>query len=71
MAIPTLLYYRPGNVKKKYHNASDDWNVWSFTNMSTTHLLGVVLKYEDFFFKFWIVRLLALRPLLAYCASLG
>jgi hypothetical protein len=24
-----------------------------------------------FFFKFWFVRLLALRPLLAYCASLG
>jgi hypothetical protein len=23
------------------------------------------------FFKFWFVRLLALRPLLAYCASLG
>jgi hypothetical protein len=24
-----------------------------------------------FYFKFWFVRLLALRPLLAYCASLG
>jgi hypothetical protein len=24
-----------------------------------------------FFFKFWFVRLLTLRPLLAYCASLG
>jgi hypothetical protein len=24
-----------------------------------------------FFFKFWIVKLLALRALLAYCASLG
>jgi hypothetical protein len=25
----------------------------------------------QFFFKFWIVRLLALRPLLAYCARIG
>jgi hypothetical protein len=26
---------------------------------------------STFFFYFWFVRLLALRPLLAYCASLG
>jgi hypothetical protein len=26
---------------------------------------------HTFFFKFWFVRLLALRPLLAYCASQG
>jgi hypothetical protein len=26
---------------------------------------------DDLFFFFWIVRLLALRPLLAYCASGG
>jgi hypothetical protein len=31
---------------------------------------GFLLCYQ-FFFKFWFVRLLALRPLLAYCASLG
>jgi hypothetical protein len=34
---------------------------------SPIHLHGAVLN----FFLFWIVRLLALRPLLAYCASLG
>jgi hypothetical protein len=28
-------------------------------------------EVSSFFFKFWIVRLLALRPLLVYCASLG
>jgi hypothetical protein len=27
--------------------------------------------FPGIFFKFWFVRLLALRPLLAYCASLG
>jgi hypothetical protein len=30
-----------------------------------------VLPRAPFFFKFWFVRLLALRPLVAYCASLG
>jgi hypothetical protein len=30
-----------------------------------------VYSYEAFFFLIWFVRLLALRPLLAYCASLG
>jgi hypothetical protein len=45
------------------------------------HTCSDVLSYEplllrehavgQFFFFFWFVRLLALRPLLAYCASLG
>jgi hypothetical protein len=26
-------------------------------------------RSKDFFFKFWFVRLLALRPLLAYCTG--
>jgi hypothetical protein len=31
----------------------------------------VYIHIAIFFFKFWFVRLLALRPLLAYCASFG
>jgi hypothetical protein len=35
------------------------------------HLSSWHHDLHAFFFKFWFVRLLALRPLLAYCASLG
>jgi hypothetical protein len=36
-----------------------------------TEVLGENLPQRHFFFIIWFVRLLALRPLLAYCASLG
>jgi hypothetical protein len=43
---------------------------------SSKHFKGILClsacKWEEqVFFLFWIVMLLALRPLLAYCASLG
>jgi hypothetical protein len=53
------------------------------TDLATARHTTVVMKNSIFceltprsallatFFKFWFVRLLALRPLLAYCASLG
>jgi hypothetical protein len=37
---------------------------------STDHVEGRAIAQAVFFF-IWFVRLLALRPLLAYCASLG
>jgi hypothetical protein len=34
-------------------------------------LMNLIISSSYFFFLIWFVRLLALRPLLAYCASLG
>jgi hypothetical protein len=34
-------------------------------------VISLVTIQNEFFFLIWFVRLLALRPLLAYCASLG
>jgi hypothetical protein len=36
-----------------------------------SHRRGNLKSYKCIFFFIWFVRLLALRPLLAYCASLG
>jgi hypothetical protein len=47
---------------------------WSLTSMVVEACSNVALAFVvilNIFFFFWIVRLLALRPLLAYCASLG
>jgi hypothetical protein len=43
-------------------------NPINFSGIEHATFRLVVLKFK---FKFWFVRLLALRPLLAYCASLG
>jgi hypothetical protein len=52
----------------KENNKLRDWK-----KIFTLHIppLDLHTLMTFFSFKFWFVRLLALRPLLAYCASLG
>jgi hypothetical protein len=56
-------------------NLSERFNfIISITTRLMERVYGIghkmcLILYD--FFLFWIVRLLALRPLLAYCASLG
>jgi hypothetical protein len=42
-----------------------------FVRVATTSVRDPSLPRQYLFFFIWFVRLLALRPFLAYCASLG
>jgi hypothetical protein len=57
--IPVLVIYI-GSLRDVSHTS---------TYFSTLQMVLILSLY--IFFLFWFVRLLALRPLLAYCASLG
>jgi hypothetical protein len=56
--------------KRKKNNVSPFVSIKMSPEFGVPKIIsGYITIY--FFFLFWILRLLALRPLLAYCASLG
>jgi hypothetical protein len=59
-------------INVEYLKTSIFWQkTFSISDIVTRHNLQLGVKNFLFLFKFWFVRLLALRPILAYCASLG